>query len=651
MDQQVINALKGLVIDGVDAAGSGHPGGAMSSMDLAYLLFTEYLRLDPQDPDWLGRDRFILSAGHESMLIYSLLFATGWLKLDDLKGFRQLHSRTPGHPENLLTPGIECTTGPLGQGAAMSVGFAAATLHLAEKFTPELFCHRTWALLGDGCMQEDITYGAASLAGHLGLGNLIWIYDKNRAQISGKIDRAFSDDEACVYKGLGWNVVTIDGHDHGAIRQAYDRATAQGDRPTLIIADTVMARGAASMEGSHKTHGAPLPAQERQLTKDRLELGDQPFHWREEYTGHFRRNFEQQGKTAQKWRRSLEKHQADSPVFASRWSAHFGRLDVENLPQLPWNHTKPLATRSAFGHALASWADAIPSLVGGSADLEPSNMTGAFAEAVGDFQKSNRGGRNLAFGVREFPMSAFCNGAALHGGLVPFDATFLTFSDYSRPAIRLGALQKARVIHEFTHDSFYLGEDGPTHQPVEHLMSLRLIPDLLVLRPADPLETEVLFKVALAHQGPSCICLSRQSVPFLENDRASVSAAARGAWFVRGNEEAWMVIYATGAEVGLALQVADQFTQHAVAVVSVPCWEQFFAQDRDYQESVMMRQCRRRVSIEAGSTLGWEKFIGDNGLAIGLDTFGASAPAADLAKEFGFTPESIAERIRAQPWF
>lgn len=658
MDHQVINALKGLVIDGVHRAQSGHPGGAMSSMDLAYILFSEYLNFDPKDPQWLGRDRFILSAGHESMLLYALLYACGWLKESDLAAFRQLHSLTPGHPESTETKGVECTTGPLGQGAAMSVGFAAAAKHLCAKISKDLFFHHTWVLLGDGCMQEDITYGAASLAGHWGLNQLVWIYDKNKAQISGSIQRVTSDDEKKIYEGFGWQVLTIDGHNHEEIREAYSKALASVDKPTLIIAHTVMAKGAATTEGSHKTHGSPFKAEERLATKQKLELPvDKDFFWDGARREHFQSHFPAKSAKASSWRDTLTSKLKDG-AFQRLWSQHFSSsVSTSHLPDIDWDCSKPLATRSAFGKILSLWEPFLPQLVGGSADLEPSNMTEAFAKQVKDFSRQTPEGRNFAFGVREFPMSAIANGLALHGGLLPFDATFLTFSDYSKPALRLAAIQKLCIIHEFTHDSFYLGEDGPTHQPVEHLMSLRLIPDSYTIRPADALETEVLFKKALTFKSPSSFCLSRQDLRFIASDRQSYEKALKGAWFVRGSEDAKGVIYATGSELGLALDLAEalesadgscgKWPKGSVAVVSVPCWELFFEQEASYIKKLMIDGCAFRISIEAGSTLGWERFVGRMGLMIGLDRFGASGAPKDLEKYFGFTVEDILKKVAA----
>lgn len=649
-DTSTIHALKGLIIDGVHQAKSGHPGGAMSSLDFAYILFTEYLQFDPDDSRWLGRDRFVLSAGHESMLLYALLHANGWLPMDELKRFRQLGSKTPGHPENILTPGVECTTGPLGQGAAMSVGMAMAAKHLAATLDEELFSHQTYTLLGDGCMQEEVTLGAASLAGHWGLSNLVWYYDRNRCQISGEINRVTSDDEKKIFEGFGWRVLEIDGHDHQQIRKALDGAKAIKDQPLLIIGNTVMAHGAASMEGQHGTHGAPLPEEERKATKAKFGLpADQDFYWPEEAAKHYQRNFAAARSKAQAWRKTFaDKRKADSD-FDKAIKHGFEKERFEDIPAVAWDKSKAIATRKAFGDVLKGWATSVPNLVGGSADLEPSNMTGAFAKAVGDFQKDSPKGRNLAFGVREFPMSAIANGIALHGGLIPFDATFLTFSDYARPALRLGALQEIRVIHEYTHDSFYLGEDGPTHQPIEHVMSLRLMPELYVMRPADPVETEALMNHSLSLHRPTCHCLTRQGVPYIGLDTETVkSGAVRGAYVVKDTADADLILIATGSEVGLALEASKTLESthgYKPRVVSMPCWELFDQQDAAYKNEVLPTHIQRRISIEAGSTLGWQRWVGHGGLMIGIDHFGQSGPAGDLAKAFGFTPEAVVGKV------
>jgi len=644
-DQKTINTLKGLVIDGVNKAKSGHPGGALSSMDFAYLLFSEYLNFDPSNPKWQGRDRFVLSAGHESMLLYSLLYANGWLEIEDLKQFRQLHSKTPGHPENFQTPGVECTTGPLGQGAAMSVGFAIGAKHLGARLKTELFENKVYALLGDGCMQEGITLGAASYAGHLKLGNLIWYYDKNKIQISGETSRSCSDDEEKIFEGFGWKVLKVNGHDHGQLRSALDQAQ-NLSQPLLIIGDSIMAHGTFSLEGSAKTHGSPLPADERAATKKKLGLPDQDFYASDDSINHYRRNFAKKSSRVKEWQESLDKELKNNPDFKQLYDKIYASISVDELSSIDWPTDKAIATRNAFGEIIEKWADELPQLVGGSADLEPSNMTGAFAKKVGDFQGESPKGRNFAFGVREFPMSAICNGIALNGGLVPFDATFLSFADYSRAALRLGAIQKAQVIHEFSHDSFYLGEDGPTHQAVEQVMSLRLIPDFFVMRPADAIETEVMMRESLnLTENPSAICLSRQGLPLLPIERKAYDNAKRGAYVVSDVKDPEYVIFATGSEVSLALETAELLGKDKVKIISVPCWELFDLQDKPYQQSILSSDISRRISIEAGSTSGWQKFTGSDGLNIGIDHYGDSAPANQLAEAYGFTPKAIAGRI------
>ncbi len=644
-DQRLVNVFKGLVIDSVHKANSGHPGGPMSSMDLTYVLFSEFLRFDPEDPEWQGRDRFILSAGHMSMLQYAMLYGIGWLTMDDLKAFRQLHSRTPGHPENFMTPGVECTTGPLGQGAAMSVGFATAAKHLTATLDPDLFGYKTWVIVSDGDLQEGVALGSASLAGHLGLGNLVWIYDKNFVQLSGPTKKVVSDDDALVFQGFGWRVIKVDGHDHAELRKAYTEAAKDVGKPTIVIARTVIGKGCATLEDSSKTHGSPLPADERTKTKAKMGLPEnEDFHCPADVLTHFRRNFPALATASKAWRTKLETKLADAN-FKKAYDGHFADLDVSKLSEVKWTD-KAVATRNAFGDIIKQWAPELPRLFGGSADLEPSNMTGAFAKAVGDFDAENRKGRNLNFGVREFPMSALCNGIALHGGFVPFDATFLSFADYSRPALRLGAIQRVRVIHEFTHDSFHLGEDGPTHQPVEQVMALRVIPDFYVMRPADAQETEVLMRKAIELDLPSAICLTRQKVPVLGLPRDKV-LAAKGAYAVQdcdGTPD--LLLIATGSEVSLALEVAAQLKGQKIRVVSMPCWELYEEQPAAYKEALLPRKVVKRVTMEAGTTLGWDRYSGTFGLKIGLDHYGASAPAEVLAKEYGFSADQIVEKIQ-----
>lgn len=647
-DRRLVAIIKGLIVDAVARAKSGHPGGAMSSADFAYVLFRDFLAFDPDDPLWMGRDRFVLSAGHESALLYSLLHCVGWLDLDDLKAFRSLHSRTPGHPEVHVTPGVECTTGPLGQGLGMATGMALAQAWHRANTSADLFSGRTVCLVSDGDVQEGVCLAAAALAGHLQLGNLIAYYDKNFQQLSGPLAETSSTRDEEVFRGLGWKVETINGHDHGALRAALARAytTPLDGAPTLIIGHTTIGEGCATMAGSHKTHGAPLPAEERTKTRQALGLGDHgDFYCPPEALAHFRAGFGQRRAVAADWQERLRTKRDQDAHFAKIWSERF----VEAPTPSTWPRLTPpaggLATRQAFGDVLKAWCGRIGHLVGGSADLEPSNMTEAFAEAVGDFSPARRQGRNINFGVREFPMSAITNGMGLFGGIIPFDATFLAFADYSRPALRLGALQEVRVIHEFTHDSFYLGEDGPTHQPIEQVMSLRMIPNLFTIRPADAVETEELMHWALTAPGPSAFCLSRQRLPLLPGGATHIrEGCVRGAYVVRDHADAQLTFLATGSEVCLALRTADQHPEFRARVVSMPCWRLFEAQDPSYQKNVLGHV--PRVSIEAGVTLGWERFAGAGGLTLGIDTFGASGPMEDLERLFGFTPEAIAAKIR-----
>ncbi len=649
-DLFLINIVKGLVMDGVRNANSGHTGGAMSSADFATILFTEYLKFDPEDPNWIDRDRFVLSAGHESMLLYSLLTLIGWLTVDDLKQFRQLHSRTPGHPE-VEIPGVEATTGPLGQGVGMSVGMALAESILRHQmdFVGEedhFINHFTYVLAGDGDFQEPIALGAAAVAGHLGLSRLILYYDANEKQISGHTNRSDSTNYATVFEGFGWHVQEIDGHDHEKIRDAIQKAQVI-DRPSLIIGKTTMAHGSAGMEGDHNTHGSPMPQDEIDATKENLGLAKDPFYLPLEIKRYFQSRFDELRENANKWKTQLNWAKTDS-AFQKRWETVIEKFpnDLE-FPEL--NEEKSVATRKAFGLILEAFSDQLPHLIGGSADLEPSNHTGGFAKKWGDFNRDNRLGRNLAFGVREFPMGTIMNGMALHGGVIPFGGTFAVFSDYVRPAIRLSALQRIPVVYEFTHDSFYVGEDGPTHQPIEHLMSLRVIPNLYTFRPADLKETAVCFKIAIESEStPSALMLSRQNLPVLTLPLEAVEEGVRrGAYPVmdcEGRPE--VILIATGSEVSLAMDVAKKMTDKNIRVVSMPSMEIFDSQSEEYKNSLIpMRGCLA-ISIEAGVTRGWEKYTGPNGINIGLNRFGASAPANELAKEFGFTVDQIEGVIR-----
>ncbi len=651
IDKKTVNVLRALILDITRNANSGHPGGAMSSADMAYIVYKYFLKYNPSNPNWTNRDRFVLSAGHESSLLYSLIYLQGFLPLDELKRFRQLDSLTPGHPEYGLTDGVDATTGPLGQGVGMAVGMATAEEILRAKLGNNVINHYTFLLAGDGDLQEPIALGAAELAGHWGLSKLIMLYDKNNAQISGNTSRADSTDVATVFKGFGWNVIEIDGHNHDEIINAIEQAKSQNEKPTIIIGRTVMAKGAATREGDHSTHGSPLPPEEIKATKEKLGLpGDEFFYVPQDVIDNFRARREELQNVADEWsKRVNEKIHADEN-FKKLWEEVSSDFLSDNLETPDFQAGEQIATRSAFGKTLEKFAEQMQTLVGGSADLEPSNSTAAFAKLVGDFSKENRAGRNFAFGVREFPMGAIVNGIALHGGLKPFGATFLVFSDYERHALRLSAMQHLHALHVFTHDSFYVGEDGPTHQPVEHLMSLRLIPNLIVFRPADAKETAAAMKtVCDINNKPSVLALTRQKLPVLENNFNEVlEGVKKGGYAVwqKNDGEPDLIFIATGSEVHLAIETAktlDEFNSRVVSLVSTEIFEK---QSDEYKNSVIPPNVKKRITLEAGVTLGWERYAGDEGITFGLNHYGKSAPYKDLAKDFGFTPENVAKIIR-----
>jgi len=648
--QFALAVTKGLVMDMVRKANSGHSGGPMSSADFAHILFTEYLNFNPDDPEWFNRDRFVLSAGHESALLYAMLIQIGWLDMKDIQSFRQLHSRTPGHPE-VEIPGVEATTGPLGQGFGMAVGMATAESILRGQFTElvdnadALVGHYTYVLASDGDFQEPITLGAGSMAGHWGLSRLIVYYDSNNAQISGKVDRSDSTNYALVFEGFGWHVQEIDGHNHDQIREAIEKAQVV-DRPSLIIGTTFMAQGSATMEGDHETHGAPLPQEEIDATKEKLGLPEEKFYLPKVVLDYFQSRFAELRELVSKWDKA-SKAAKENADFEALWEIAINGT----LPEISYPEFEPgssLATRKAFGATLDKFAEQVPSIIGGSADLEPSNYTGNFAKRYGDFSRKNRTGRNLAFGVREFPMAAALNGMALHGGVIPFGGTFLVFADYERPALRLAAIQQCGVIHEFTHDSFYVGEDGPTHQPIEHAMALRTIPNFNVFRPADAKETSACFRLAIDQkETPNALLLTRQGVQVLELEMDSiVDGVSKGAYSVMDCDNPELVFLATGSEVSLAIDVAKSMNDKRIRIVSMPCWEIFEKQSDEYKTSLIPDRGAMKISMEAGIIDGWEKYIGPNGLSIGINHFGASAPGKNLAKEFGFTADQVEVKIR-----
>ena len=642
------NAIRALAMDAVEAANSGHPGMPMGMADAATILWTEYLKHDPADPDWPDRDRFVLSAGHGSMLIYALLHLTGYAHptLDEIRHFRQLGSPCAGHPENFLLDGVEATTGPLGQGVAMAVGMAIAERHLNAQFGDDLVDHRTWAIAGDGCLMEGVNHEAAGLAGHLGLGRLNVVWDDNRITIDGATDLSTSEDVEARYRAYGWHVVRCDGLDADSIRAAFDEAVAD-PRPSLIACKTIIGFGAPNKQGTAATHGAALGADE--VAAARKELGwDSP-------------PFEIPADVLSTWRalgsRGHETHGAwNERLAASDQGAEFSRRMAGDLPDgfsldayiagLIANPQK-VATRKASEAALGAINALLPETVGGSADLTGSNNTKT--KGQNPLTKEDYSGRYVYYGIRELGMGAAMNGMALHGGVIPYGGTFLVFADYARPAIRLSALQQVRVVYVMTHDSIGLGEDGPTHQPIEHLASLRAMPNLDVYRPADVVETAECWELALRKaDGPSVLALTRQNLPQLRTEK-SENLSAKGAYRLRAAAAARrVVLLATGSEVEVALATADALERQGIGaeVVSMPCWELFDAQDAGYRAGLIPADALI-VSIEAGATLGWERYTGRDGLTIGLDRFGASAPAGDLFKRFGFTAEAIVPQILA----
>jgi transketolase len=650
IDLKSVNVIKGLIMDTVRASNSGHPGGAMSSADFAYVLFKEFLKFDPRDAGWFNRDRFVLSAGHESALLYALLTLRGILTIDDLKAFRQFGSKTPGHPEHDMTDGVEATTGPLGQGFAMAGGMAVAETFLRNYLDAESAGHYTYALVSDGDVQEPIFLGSAALFGQWGLGRLVVFYDSNKIQLAGPTCRVDCVDHKALFESMCWQVIEIDGHDHDQIREAILAAQAETGKPTLIIGNTTMAKGCATMEGSESTHGSPLPPEEITATKAKLGLPDEEFFLPEDVLNHFQSRFPELSAARAAWDKALEDKTAD-PAFAEKWKNATEPVSERNLTWPEFETGASVATRKAFGACLNAMMEQLPTLMGGSADLDPSNQTVKFRETAGIFNAATAPlGRNLCFGVREFPMGAILNGLALHGGIVPFGATFLVFSDYERNAIRMSALQHLPVLHVFTHDSFFVGEDGPTHQPIEHVSSLRLIPNLLVLRPADARESAACMAVALKQKSrPSVLVFTRQGLPVLELPQALEDHVARGAYVVADPEGAdpEMLLMASGSEVHLAVEAAKALPELKIRVVSVPSMELFNEQDAGYHEAVMPRAITRRVAIEAGRSDMWYKYVGLDGKIWGIDHFGASAPAGVLKEKYGFTVENLIAFIKA----
>ena len=658
-EKLAVDTVKVLAMDAVEAASSGHPGTPMALAPLGYVLWTRHLRHNPKNPNWPDRDRFVLSAGHASMLIYSLLHLTGYdLSLDDLKNFRQLGGRTPGHPEYGHCPGVETTTGPLGQGLANTVGMALAERWLAARHNRpghEIVSHRTWAICSDGDLMEGVSHEAAEIAGHQKLAKLTWIFDDNRITIEGSTDLATATDQRRRFEGYGWHVLSVaDGTDLGAIDRALAAARAERERPTLIVLGTRIAEGSPGMVGTAASHGAPLGAAEVEATKRAIGYPSlQPFHVEPTALAEWRGGAEGWAEAEADWRRRLEAYRAEAPEAAATFEAQIsGALPPGWEAAIPDLGSRPAtATRHHSGVVLQGVAGAVRNLVGGSADLGGSNKTDI--AGGGDLSSSAPGGRVVHFGVREHAMGAVMNGMALHGGVHPFGGTFLIFSDYMRPAIRLAALMGLPVTYVFTHDSIGLGEDGPTHQPVEQLATLRAVPGLLDLRPADGPETAEAWRAALRYRGgPSFLALTRQTVPPIDRSGGLPGARGlhRGAYVLREPSGARpdVVLVASGSEVAIALRAGAGLAEDGIAarVVSMPSWRLFAEQSYSYRAEVIPPDALR-VSLEAGGTMGWERWVGEDGVSLGIDGFGASAPWERLYEHYGITVDQVRRAVRA----
>ena len=654
--RELANAIRFLAIDAVQAANSGHPGMPMGMADIAEVLWRDHHRHNPANPKWENRDRFILSNGHGSMLQYALLHLSGYdLTIDDLKAFRQFESKTPGHPENFMTCGVETTTGPLGQGFANAVGMALAEKLLARRFNRECFDivdHRTWVFMGDGCLMEGISHEAASLAGTWKLGKLVAFWDDNHISIDGNVQGWFTDDTPARFEAYGWQVIRgVNGHDPVEIETAINTALKSSDRPVLICCRTQIGHGSPNKAGKESSHGAPLGKDEIRLTREALMWGHAPFEVPADIAAAWDAR-EAGAKLEAEWQALFDAYAKAHPELAAEYS----RRMAGELPQgfdaaadayiAKLQEDGPVvASRKASQMAIEAFAPHLPELIGGSADLAHSNLT--LWSGSKDVNSDDADANYIYYGVREFAMTAISNGIALHGGFIPYDATFLVFSDYARSAVRMSALMGAHAIHVYTHDSIGLGEDGPTHQPIEHLASLRYIPGNDVWRPCDAVESAVAWRAAIERKdGPSCLVFSRQNLPHQKRDAAQVDAIMRGGYVLKdsaGTPE--IILIATGSEVGLAMQAAEQLGE-SVRVVSMPSTEVFERQDAAYRESVLPKAVRKRVAIEAGSADFWRKYVGLDGAVIGMSGYGSSAPAESLFKHFGFTVEHVVDVAR-----
>ena len=658
LDQHCINTIRFLAVDGVQKARSGHPGTPMGATTIVYVLWDRFLKHNPANPTWLNRDRFILSAGHASMLLYALLYLTGYdLSLDDLKSFRQWGSKTPGHPEYGLTPGVEVTSGPLGQGFANGVGMAVAERWLAEHFKSGngIIDHYTYALVSDGDLQEGVSSEAASLAGTWKLGKLIYLYDSNGIQIEGSTKIAFTEDVATRFTAYGWHVVgPIDGHDPDAVETAIRAGQAETERPTLIICHTHIGYGAPTKQDTASAHGEPLGEEEVRAAKLALGWPVEPtFYVPDDVLAHMRKALQRGQAAEEAWQQRMQawqrEHPADALAFRQAMSGELPAGWDSGLTDLFKAGDKPVATREASGRVLNLLAERLPTLMGGAADLSPSTRTSL--KGYGDFGAEDHGGRNMHFGVREHAMGSIANGMALHGGLIPYVSTFLVFSDYMRPPMRLAAIMEQPVIYVFSHDSVGVGEDGPTHQPVEQVMALRAIPHLTLIRPADATETVEAWRAALLNRrGPTALILTRQNLPVLDRTTlAPADGVQRGGYILwQSGDDLEVILIATGSEVHIALEAGKLLAAEniTVRVVSLPSWEIFDMQPDEYRRHVLPPHVRARVAVEAGRRLGWEHYVGLDGAVVGIDRFGVSAPYATIYEQFGLTAKNVAEQAR-----
>ncbi|OUA59382.1 MULTISPECIES: transketolase [Bacillus cereus group] len=652
INQLAVNTIRTLSIDAINAANSGHPGLPMGAAPMAYALWANHLNHNPNHPKWFNRDRFVLSAGHGSSLLYSLLHLAGYdVSIDDLKNFRKLNSKTPGHPEFGHTPGVEATTGPLGQGIANAVGMAMAEAHLAAKFNKDghsIIDHNTYALVGDGDLMEGVAYEAMSMAGHMKLGKLIVLYDSNEISLDGELGIAFSEDIQKRAESVHWQYVRVeDGNDVDAITKAITLAKENTDQPTLIEIRTIIGYGSPKVAGTNKAHGNPLGVEEATATKQVYGWDyEEDFFVPEEVTAHFNELKQKGIEKENEWNEQFNVYRESNPALADELEkAITGEVLIEAKDILSFDTEKTISTRVASGEAINHYVKTIPSIFGGSADLSHSTMTDIKGEAV--YAVESYAGRNIYFGVREHAMGAAANGLALHGGVKPFVSTFFVFNDYLRPSIRLAALQKLPVTYVFTHDSIAVGEDGPTHEPIEHLAALRAIPGLTVIRPSDANETASAWAYALQQtDGPVVLVLSRQNLPVFNETKANIENLSKGAYVLtETNENPDVILIATGSEVSLAASAKAKLEEDNVSVriVAMPSWELFDRQSNEYKESVLPSSITKRVSLEMGVSLGWERYVGQEGKVLSIETFGASGTGAEVMNLFGFTIENVVQ--------